>query len=151
MKARLLLGCPAAVLVDVSHSVPAFDVISGAFVLWAGTREFGPGAVHLAVVDPGVGGSRRAAGTRQSWTEVITKVGQFGASDRDYSIPSHAVEEAPRGPPPRRRAAETVPVRHGREGLRPPFPVVQDALPDSGARAVPGRCSVKASWWARMR
>jgi len=60
MKARLLLGCPAAVLVDVSHSVPAFDVISGAFVLWAGTREFGPGAVHLAVVDPGVGGSRRA-------------------------------------------------------------------------------------------
>jgi S-adenosyl-L-methionine hydrolase (adenosine-forming) len=60
MKARLLAGCPGATLVDVSHAVPAFDVVSGAFVLWAGTREFGPGAVHLAVVDPGVGSARAA-------------------------------------------------------------------------------------------
>jgi S-adenosyl-L-methionine hydrolase (adenosine-forming) len=60
MKAVLLAGCPAATLVDVSHVVPPFDVVSGAFVLWAGTRDFSPGAVHLAVVDPGVGGARRA-------------------------------------------------------------------------------------------
>jgi len=60
MKARLLAGCPEATLIDVSHSVPPFDVVAGAFVLWAGTRDFGPGAVHLAVVDPGVGTSRRA-------------------------------------------------------------------------------------------
>ncbi|HLH68489.1 MAG TPA: SAM-dependent chlorinase/fluorinase [Candidatus Dormibacteraeota bacterium] len=60
MKARLLEGCPGAILVDVSHTVPPFDIISGAFVLWAGTRHFGPGAVHLVVVDPGVGSSRRA-------------------------------------------------------------------------------------------
>jgi S-adenosylmethionine hydrolase len=59
MKARLLGGCPNAMLVDVSHAVPPFDVVSGAFVLWAGTRHFAPGAVHLAVVDPGVGGTRR--------------------------------------------------------------------------------------------
>lgn len=59
MKGRLLAGCPSATLVDVGHSVPAFDVLSGAFVLWAGTRHFAPGAVHLAVVDPGVGGGRR--------------------------------------------------------------------------------------------
>lgn len=60
MKARLLAGCPGATLIDVSHSVPAFDVVSGAFVLWAGTRHFEPGAVHVAVVDPGVGTRRRA-------------------------------------------------------------------------------------------
>ena len=59
MKARLLRGGAAATLVDVSHDVPAYDVISASFVLWAGTREFGPGAVHLAVVDPGVGSRRR--------------------------------------------------------------------------------------------
>jgi S-adenosylmethionine hydrolase len=59
MKARLLEGCPGATLVDVSHSVPPFNVRAGAFVLWAGTRHFAPGAVHLAVVDPGVGGARR--------------------------------------------------------------------------------------------
>jgi hypothetical protein len=59
MKARLLAGCPHASLVDVSHSVGAFDVYAGAFVLWAGTRDFPRGSVHLAVVDPGVGGPRR--------------------------------------------------------------------------------------------
>jgi S-adenosyl-L-methionine hydrolase (adenosine-forming) len=59
MKARLLEGCSSATLVDVSHAVPAFDVLSGAFVLWAGTRHFAAGAVHLAVIDPGVGGERR--------------------------------------------------------------------------------------------
>ncbi|HEY7200043.1 MAG TPA: SAM-dependent chlorinase/fluorinase [Candidatus Dormibacteraeota bacterium] len=60
MKARLLEACPAATLVDVSHAVPPFDLLSGAFVLWAGTRHFDAGAVHLAVVDPGVGSERRA-------------------------------------------------------------------------------------------
>jgi S-adenosylmethionine hydrolase len=69
MKGRLLAGCPGATLVDVSHSVPAFDVAGGAFVLWAGTRHFPPGAVHLAVVDPGVGTARRplAARVGGSW------------------------------------------------------------------------------------
>ena len=59
MKAVVLQGCPHAVLVDVSHEVPRFDVSAGAFMLFAGTRHFGPGSVHLAVVDPGVGSSRR--------------------------------------------------------------------------------------------
>ena len=53
MKAKLLAARPDAVLVDVVHSVPAFDVFTGAFLLWAGTRDFPPGCVHLAVVDPG--------------------------------------------------------------------------------------------------
>lgn len=60
MKAVVLRGCPEAQLLDVSHEVPAFDWAAGAFVLWAGTRHFDPGAVHLAVVDPGVGGERGA-------------------------------------------------------------------------------------------
>ena len=69
MKAAVLAACPEATLVDVSHSVPAFDIRSAAFVLWAGTRHFGPGAVHLAVVDPGVGTARRPLALRagDSW------------------------------------------------------------------------------------
>jgi S-adenosylmethionine hydrolase len=58
MKAAVLRACPEATLVDVAHSIPPFDLRAAAFVLWAGTRHFGP-AVHLAVVDPGVGTSRR--------------------------------------------------------------------------------------------
>ena len=59
MKGVVLAGCPNAVLVDVSHEVPRFDVSAGAFMVFAGTRHFAGGSVHLAVVDPGVGTTRR--------------------------------------------------------------------------------------------
>ena len=59
MKGVVLAGCPRAVLVDVSNEVPRFDVSAGAFMLFAGTRHFAGGSVHLAVVDPGVGSTRR--------------------------------------------------------------------------------------------
>jgi S-adenosylmethionine hydrolase len=64
MKAVVLAGCPFAVLVDVSHEVPRFDVHAGAFMLFAGTRHFLAGSVHLVVVDPGVGSSRRRLAMR---------------------------------------------------------------------------------------
>jgi S-adenosylmethionine hydrolase len=64
MKAVVLAHCPRAQLVDVSHEVPAFDVAAGAFLLWAGTRDFPPGCINLAVVDPGVGTARRRVAVR---------------------------------------------------------------------------------------
>src|SRR6202162_3449530 len=63
-KGVVLAGCPHAVLVDVSHEVPRFDVFAGAFMLFAGTRHFTAGAVHLVVVDPGVGSARRRLALR---------------------------------------------------------------------------------------
>ncbi|HXM53892.1 MAG TPA: SAM-dependent chlorinase/fluorinase [Candidatus Dormibacteraeota bacterium] len=104
MKARLLEGCPAAMLVDVGHAVPPFDVLSGAFVLWAGTRHFASGAVHLAVVDPGVGGRRRpvAFELAGSWY-VGPDNGLFGLvlSEAGGVVPSAAVElERPGGAAP---------------------------------------------------
>lgn len=59
MKAAVLRACPEATLVDLTHSVRAFDLPAAAFLLWAGSRDFPAGTVHLAVVDPGVGTSRR--------------------------------------------------------------------------------------------
>jgi len=64
MKGVVLAGCPQAVLVDVSHEVPRFDVSAGAFMLFAGTRHFDSRSVHLVVVDPGVGTSRRRLAIR---------------------------------------------------------------------------------------
>lgn len=49
---------PSARLIDVTHEVPPQQVRTGAEVL-AQTAPFLPDAVHLAVVDPGVGTSRR--------------------------------------------------------------------------------------------
>jgi S-adenosyl-L-methionine hydrolase (adenosine-forming) len=60
----VLRQAPGTRVTVLSSSVPAFDVLSGAVVLWAGTRYWPPGTVHLAVVDPGVGTGRPAAAVR---------------------------------------------------------------------------------------
>jgi len=60
MKGVILTRIPGATIVDVSHGIPPGDVRSGAFALRAAYRYFPPGAVHVVVVDPGVGSSRRA-------------------------------------------------------------------------------------------
>lgn len=60
MRGVILSRCPDARLVDLSHEIPAGDVAAGAYVLRQAAPYFPPGAVHVAVVDPGVGSERRA-------------------------------------------------------------------------------------------
>ena len=61
----VILGlAPGSTLVDVSHEVPGGDVEAGAWLLAAASRWYPAGTVHLAVVDPGVGGSRRILAAR---------------------------------------------------------------------------------------
>ncbi|MCX7868226.1 MAG: SAM-dependent chlorinase/fluorinase [Limisphaera sp.] len=64
MKGVILTRAPRALLIDVSHEIAPGDVRAGAFVLMNAHRYFPPGTVHLAVVDPGVGSSRRALAVR---------------------------------------------------------------------------------------
>lgn len=59
MKGVILSINPAATLVDITHGVPPQDVRSGAIILADTTRSFPPDTVHVAVVDPGVGTSRK--------------------------------------------------------------------------------------------
>src|SRR5262249_40969378 len=47
-------------IVDLLHSVPRFQVRAAAHLLAALQSQFPPGAIFLAVVDPGVGTSRDA-------------------------------------------------------------------------------------------
>jgi S-adenosylmethionine hydrolase len=49
---------PDAQIIDITHGIPAQSVLQGALVL-ANTIGFMPVGVHLAIVDPGVGGPRR--------------------------------------------------------------------------------------------
>lgn len=51
---------PGVAVVDLTHQVPAFDVLAGAETLRHATRYMPPDTVYLAVVDPGVGTERRA-------------------------------------------------------------------------------------------
>src|SRR4051794_18198858 len=54
---------PEARVIDVTHGIPPQAVLQGALVLQQTTRYM-PVGVHLAVVDPGVGGDRRAVAIR---------------------------------------------------------------------------------------
>ncbi len=60
MKAVVLRINPQAAFVDVSHHIAPQNVLEGAFVLGSAYRYFPHDAIHVAVVDPGVGTSRRA-------------------------------------------------------------------------------------------
>jgi S-adenosylmethionine hydrolase len=59
MKGVILGICPRARLVDLTHEVPAHDIVAGQLALEAAVPYFPTGTVHLAVVDPGVGSRRR--------------------------------------------------------------------------------------------
>lgn len=59
MKAVLMLGCPDAALIDVTHQIPRHDVLCGSICLERAIAGFPAGSVHLAVVDPGVGTDRK--------------------------------------------------------------------------------------------
>ena len=57
----VILGLqPRAAIIDLTHEVPPGDVRAAAFALAAACRFFERGTIHLAVVDPGVGGPRPA-------------------------------------------------------------------------------------------
>ena len=59
VKGVLLAINPRVRLVDLTHAVPPQDIHRAALLLEGAWRYFPRGTVHLAVVDPGVGGPRR--------------------------------------------------------------------------------------------
>lgn len=71
VKAVLLAACPGAAVVDVTHLVPPQDILAGSFVLERALRAFPAVTIHVAVVDPGVGTSRRIICARVNGQSVI--------------------------------------------------------------------------------
>lgn len=59
MKAVMLSINPSVQIIDITHQVRRFDVRMGAFILASSAKFFPPRTIHVAVVDPGVGGPRR--------------------------------------------------------------------------------------------
>lgn len=58
LKGALLKGCPSAALVDLTHAIPPWDVVTAAITIRTSFAFFPVGTIHLIVVDPGVGGGR---------------------------------------------------------------------------------------------
>ncbi len=60
VKGAILTVNPEARIVDITHEIPPHDIENGAFTLLAACSSFPVGTIHVAVVDPGVGSSRRS-------------------------------------------------------------------------------------------
>jgi S-adenosylmethionine hydrolase len=61
---------PDAQIIDITHGIPPQAVLQGALVL-ANTIGFMPVGIHLAIVDPGVGGPRRPLALRDGEDRIF--------------------------------------------------------------------------------
>ncbi len=87
VKAVLLSQAPGAPLIDLTHDVPPGDVAAAALRLWQAGPWLPEGSVILAVVDPGVGTSRRA---------VAVSAGRFSCVGPDNGIFTFLLAGEPR-------------------------------------------------------
>jgi S-adenosylmethionine hydrolase len=59
VKGVILSIAPRARIIDITHEITAYELNEAAFVLAQAWHWFPRGAIHIAVVDPGVGSARR--------------------------------------------------------------------------------------------
>ena len=64
MKGVIYGIAPDAKIVDISQLISAQNVLEGAYAMWRAVPFFPPESVHVGVVDPGVGTTRRPIGAR---------------------------------------------------------------------------------------
>src|SRR3989449_5163655 len=100
MKGVALGICPDATLVDISHDLPPQDVLAGALELAAAYKYFPAGTIFLAVVDPGVGSTRRG---------IAAEAGDYKFVAPDNGVLTAVLEEHPP-----RRAVELSERRYAR-------------------------------------
>ena len=97
---------PDVQIIDITHGVPPRQVLQGALTL-ANTLPYMPPGVHLAVVDPGVGGARRALALRDGDGRIhvgpdngllIPAVEKLGgiAEAHELASPEYALESVSR-------------------------------------------------------
>jgi S-adenosylmethionine hydrolase len=104
LKGVLLTRVPELRIVDLSHGVPPYDVLAGALLLEACVPAFPPEAIHLAVVDPGVGTPRRAlcvvdaAGRRLVGPDNGLFTPFLGPGARAFELSDPAMVPSPRRP-----------------------------------------------------
>jgi len=96
MKGAILQIAPAVQIVDVTHVIGRHDVVHAAFVLRQVFDFFPDGTVHIAVVDPGVGTTRRLiAGRYGAQTILAPDNGLVSLIHRDFALAELRVIQNP--------------------------------------------------------
>jgi len=109
MKGVLQRTAPGVVVVDIAHDVPRHDIAAGAHALATAAPWFPAGTVHVGVVDPGVGGSRRGV-------VVVARQQLFVGPDNGlFSLAAPEPAAAYEIAAPGFRAERVSPTFHGRD------------------------------------
>jgi S-adenosylmethionine hydrolase len=85
MKGVIAGLCPDVLLIDITHDIAPHDVLGGALELAASYRYFPVGTIFVAVVDPGVGSSRRG---------IVADVGDYRFVAPDNGVLTLVLQEA---------------------------------------------------------
>lgn len=72
MKGVILQAAPATYLIDVTHQIERHDVVHAAVVLRQVFEYFPRGTIHVVVVDPGVGTTRRLLALQYSGQIILS-------------------------------------------------------------------------------
>jgi S-adenosylmethionine hydrolase len=103
MKGVIISINPSALIVDICHDIPPFDIGKGAFVLAAALPHL-PVGVHVAVVDPGVGTRRRAVVLQAGRGDLLVgpdnglllpAVERLGGVEKAYSLENENLFKIP--------------------------------------------------------
>ena len=134
MRGVILSIAPEVTLVDLSHQVPAQDLWAGAFVLYQTVPFFPPEAIHVVVIDPGVGSERRALAVR-------TSLGIFVAPDNgvlSYVLATADLHEAISLTNPAYQMSPVSATFHGRDIFAPAAAHLANGVPldELGPRAI---------------
>ena len=71
MKGVILQIAPQTAVIDITHEIDPHDIVRAAFVLRQVWSWYPPGTIHIAVVDPGVGSTRRIIAGRYAGQVVL--------------------------------------------------------------------------------
>lgn len=128
--------CPRASVIDITHTIPRYDVREGALVLRDALPHM-PAAIHLAVVDPSVGvrgrQSRRAVALRTAEEDRVLVGPDNGLLMLAAERLGGVVEAVEIGNSPERREPVSA-TFHGRDIFAPVAAAIADgrALADVG-------------------
>jgi len=115
MKGVIAGIAPGVAVDDVSHDIEPGDIRGAAWALFNYFRFYPPGAVHLVVVDPGVGGQRRVLAAEIDSRYFVGPDNGILTHVLEDAEPVRAVELVE----PRFRRAGVAPTFHGRDILAP--------------------------------
>jgi S-adenosylmethionine hydrolase len=90
MKGVILGINPNATIVDITHDIAPQNVEQGAFLFANAARHFPANAIHVVVVDPGVGSARRAIAVQAGETVFVAPYnGVLTQAIDNYQMSTH--------------------------------------------------------------